>query len=188
MTDYSNGKIYKITSVLRPDLIYIGSTVWKLWKRMSSHRAKTNKSSSRQILELGDAVIELIHDFPCNSKEELRIEEQRVMNTFPVIVNQHDAYLSDEDRIAKDKQRMKIYRKTHKEELAEYNKKWREENQESLLEKQRKWNEINKVEIAAKRSQRYTCECGYECTYKNKSRHIKSQNHLALINSKSQIN
>ncbi len=69
------GFVYSIRSKSRPDLVYYGSTKQKLCKRMAIHRygAKNGKScSSKQILLLGDAYIELEETVEYNDKEELR--------------------------------------------------------------------------------------------------------------------
>ena len=116
-----------------------------------------------------------------NSLRELQQEEQRVMDTYPVIVNKQSAYLTDEERIAKDKERNKLYRESHKEEIAEINKKWYKENREYVLMKCRKWTETHKEETAARRSQRYLCGCGVESSYLHKSRHEKTAFHLQNI-------
>ena len=78
MPDFSKAKIYKIYSY-ENDNVYYGSTVETLSCRMSHHRAhfkryKNGKNAyitSFKILELTSAKIELVENFPCNSKEEL---------------------------------------------------------------------------------------------------------------------
>ena len=76
MPNYQQGKIYSIRSVSRPDLIYIGSTTQQLSKRMGGHRRKRKYNcSSTIIIDIGDAYIELIQNFPCNSVDELEAQE-----------------------------------------------------------------------------------------------------------------
>ena len=75
MKDYSNNKIYKITSLSRPDLIYYGSTCNSLSKRFSQHKMMANGSKSKDIINLGDAYISLVLLFPCNTKEEQYAKE-----------------------------------------------------------------------------------------------------------------
>lgn len=70
--NYKNGKIYAIRSY-QTEEIYIGSTTQTLTKRLSSH--KRNICNSKLILQYPDAYIELIENFPCNSKEELNRKE-----------------------------------------------------------------------------------------------------------------
>ncbi len=77
MPDYQNGKIYKLWSPQgEEDEIYIGSTTDKLYKRKASHKQKGNKCQSKILFEKYDDVrIEVIEEYPCNSKAELEKKE-----------------------------------------------------------------------------------------------------------------
>jgi len=75
MKDYSNNKIYKITSLSRPDLIYYGSTCNLLSKRFSQHKMMANGSKSKDIINIGDASISVVLLFPCRTKEEQYAKE-----------------------------------------------------------------------------------------------------------------
>lgn len=72
---YENSKIYKIVSPSNPDLVYYGSTIQKLSIRMAGHRARLNKCTSSMVLDKGDAIILLVENYSCNSKEELLKKE-----------------------------------------------------------------------------------------------------------------
>ena len=82
MPDYSKSKIYSIRSH-QTDLIYIGSTIQSLALRLSGHvrdfksfkNGKHNYVSSFDILKFEDYYIELICDFPCESKVHLHRKE-----------------------------------------------------------------------------------------------------------------
>ena len=82
MPNYQQGRIYSIRSVSNPDLIYIGSTTQTLSRRFSSHKRKNSKCSSREIITIGDAYIELIENFPCNDIYELEARENIHMRAF----------------------------------------------------------------------------------------------------------
>lgn len=81
--DYKNGKIYKITSD-STDKIYIGSTCQPLYKRIGKHKNNYknfingiyHKTTSFELIKLGDAIITLIEDFPCERKEQLLARER----------------------------------------------------------------------------------------------------------------
>jgi len=77
MPDYSKGKIYKLWSPELPeDMIYIGSTVNELYKRLCQHKKPSNKSSSSYIFFSANNVkIELIENYPCKDKNELTRRE-----------------------------------------------------------------------------------------------------------------
>ena len=85
MSKYQNGKIYKIVDV-GYNKTYYGSTCESLSQRMTRHRAKytaylkgniTNTRSFDLFDEFGieNCKIELVENYPCNSKEELRRRE-----------------------------------------------------------------------------------------------------------------
>ena len=75
MKDHLNNKIYKITSLSRPDLIYYGSTCNSLSKKFSQHKMMTNGSKSKDLINIGDVVISLVLLFPCTTKEEQYAKE-----------------------------------------------------------------------------------------------------------------
>ena len=71
--NFQNGKIYAIRSH-QTDKIYIGSTTQTLAVRFGGHK-KNMDCSSIQILEFGDAYIELLEEFPCANKMQLNRRE-----------------------------------------------------------------------------------------------------------------
>jgi len=87
MPDYSQGKIYAIRSPHIPN-VYIGSTIVPLSKRMGQHKASANKCSSKTVIDAGDAYIELVEAFPCESRDQLNKREGEVMRTTANCINQ----------------------------------------------------------------------------------------------------
>jgi len=85
MPNYQNGKIYSIRSHSRPDLVYVGSTCRRLSERFSKHKIASNTASSKQIIELGDAYIELIENYACGSKEELNRREGELIRSMDCV-------------------------------------------------------------------------------------------------------
>ena len=86
MTNYNNGKIYKIVCNLTNE-VYIGSTTQSLSKRLAQHvqeykvHVRNNRSSTRssQIIERGNYNIILIEEVSCNNKEQLhRVERKHI--------------------------------------------------------------------------------------------------------------
>lgn len=77
--DYQQGKIYRLYSPSRADVgVYYGSTIQKLCERFHGHKGdmKRNKNcSSKSIIEIGDVVIELVEEYPCNNRKELEARE-----------------------------------------------------------------------------------------------------------------
>lgn len=96
MTNYSKGKIYKIVSDNIDD-VYIGSTVQKLNRRLKDHKSDyknrkiTHPCSSHIIIEASDYKIELIENFPCDTKWELLQREQYYKENTPKCINKMNA-------------------------------------------------------------------------------------------------
>jgi hypothetical protein len=86
MSKYSEGKIYKLTSS-QTDKVYIGSTIRSLNDRFSNHKcsykswlkSQMNNITSYDLLQYDDVKIELIKEFPCETKKELEKEEGKII-------------------------------------------------------------------------------------------------------------
>jgi Tat protein secretion system quality control protein TatD with DNase activity len=159
---YQHGKIYKLTSSETTD-IYIGSTKQPLCKRLREHKddytsflkGRFHYVSSFDLIKYVDCKIELIKEYPCNSKKELEREEgyyQRKMKC----VN------------------MRIAGRTDKE--------WRDDNKEEIRERKKKYRENNKEKIKAHKSKKCICECGREYAHDHKARHERTKIHQDYIN------
>lgn len=88
MPNYQLGKIYVLRKTKNNQIFYVGSTVCQLSRRVSEHRQALTKKGIqdlklyRYINKLGgrDAFyIELYKNYPCNTVEELRRKEGKVM-------------------------------------------------------------------------------------------------------------
>ena len=95
---YKKGKIYKIVDI-GYNKCYIGSTCESLSQRMARHRASYNqflqgKSNEARSFEIFDdygvenCKIELIEEFSCNNKDELRKREGHFIKTTECINKQ----------------------------------------------------------------------------------------------------
>ena len=128
--DYACGQIYAIRSHLT-DQIYIGSTAQPLHKRFYQHKIKkVNDCTSREIIKHGDAYIELIENYPCQSKKELnRREGQHIRNT-ENCVNKNVAGRTPKESSAQYYEahraeileRQRIYDLAHRDKILEYKK------------------------------------------------------------------
>ena len=76
MADYQNGKIYKISSSLGPE-VYYGSTIRTLVARMYEHKSYLCCNSQLIFEKYGfeNCKIDLVEDYPCNSRKELEARE-----------------------------------------------------------------------------------------------------------------
>lgn len=77
MSNYQKSKIYAIRSPYI-DKYAIGSTALSLNKRFYQHNKNKKWTIFSEIIAFGDAYIELIELFPCNSKIELKQREQEL--------------------------------------------------------------------------------------------------------------
>jgi len=195
-TSYQNGKIYKIWS-LETDKIYVGSTCDTLTNRMCKHRldyknwkeGKRNLVTSAVLFDLvglENCKLELIHNFPCESKNELEAEEGRVMRLNKgLLVNMVIAGRSKAEYYQDNKGQINIknkeYRDSHKEQNKEYMKEYRDLNKEQIKIKQKEYRQQHKQELSIKQSQKMNCECGDIHTLSNKSQHLKSKKHQNFI-------
>jgi len=165
MPDYQKGKIYKIWSPHSDD-IYIGSSTQDLAVRMGKHRIDMD-CTAKNIINLGEAKIELIELYPCNSKIELNKREGYFIRSLDCVNRciagrtKHEYYEENKEVItAKKKQyrldnieqytkKDKIYYETNKEHIAEKKKEYNEANKEIIAEKKKANYEKNKEKVAA---------------------------------------
>ena len=131
MTDYSNGLIYKIVCRDENDTeIYYGSTV-NFISRQSHHKSSCTNPNDKEyhtnkykfMREHGgweNWHMIFIKNFPCETLQELKIEEQKYI-TEGGNLNKNNSYNTEEDR----KANKIIYQKTYrnKQKLLKLNKK-----------------------------------------------------------------
>ena len=133
---FQKGKIYMLWSVLG-DQKYYGSTVQTLGQRMSGHRNdyKTKKRicSSFKLFDLygvKNCQIELVLEYPCNSKSELDRKEGEYIRA-NACVNRCVAGQTDKEYKLEHKDKINEYQKkydlTHKEQKKEYTLKHKDE-------------------------------------------------------------
>ena len=207
MNKYQNGKIYCIRSP-STDKIYIGSTIEQyLSNRFGGHNrdykrflnGNRKNVSSFEIIKLGDAYIELLEAYPCNSKLELckkegeliRLHSDNCVNRCIAGRTRKD-YLSDnKEKIMEqqkqnykdNKETIKPKRKQNYEDNKEIIKQHYEDNKEIIKENKKKYYEINKDVINEKLKTKYNCECGTELRISHKFRHNKTIKHQTYLNS-----
>jgi hypothetical protein len=176
MTDYKNGKIYVIKTK-ETEEVYIGSTCECLKSRFSKHKScykrsllgvKFRDTTSGKILKYADAFIELIENFPCNTKKELLDREGHFIRSTPSCVNTQIQGRT-----------MKEYREDNDEKLKEQGKEYREKNREMINAKNReRYNsdkgKENREKNREKRNVKVPCPiCNKEYSKSNLSRHMK---------------
>ena len=91
MVNYQLGKIYTIRSSETVG-VYIGSTCQSLAKRFGGHKADYNINNNLSIANIfnygiENAYIELLENYPCNSREELMKREGEQMRLMKNCIN-----------------------------------------------------------------------------------------------------
>ena len=160
MPNYQNGKIYKITSP-STDKIYIGSTTQQLNSRFSDHKSCYNtglNKSSAKIIQYNDCIIELIEEYPCESKRELEHREQFYMDLYSeIIVNQNNTIgnkKADSDKF-KNSQKYKDWYETNKETLNAKKRIHHHKHKEKNNERSRKYTQDHREELNQKKKEYY---------------------------------
>jgi len=152
MPDYKNGKIYAIRSKQTPQQ-YIGSTCRTLRQRFSAHKSafklkqvndKVRVGQAHNILKYDDCYIELIENFPCESKKELLDREGYFIRRVPCVnIQIHgrtmEEYIKDNEE--KLKRQSKEYYEKNKEELIIKGRQYKKDNVEKLKEKRKEYDE-----------------------------------------------
>ena len=149
MNRYENGKIYKIVDIGYKKM-YIGSTTESLKKRFERHRSKylreftqgkgDNTRSYWLFQEFGveNCRIELIKNYPCNSREELEreegkhIKENDCINKIIAGRTIQEPYKEENEYICFQQQ---IYRELHPDKRQEEGRKRYEKKKAEFLEK-----------------------------------------------------
>ena len=160
--DFSKGKIYKITNDFNDD-VYIGSTCDRLVKRFATHKAaaKQEKNKNRPLYKLINEVgfqrfrIQLIEEFPCNDKYELRQREGHYIRILSKNLNKNIAGRTEQEtkkeyrdnNKEKIKETKKEYYEKNKEQILDYIKQYKEDNKEKIKENNKEYRDNNKEKI-----------------------------------------
>jgi len=186
MPDYSKGKIYSIRSHLTTD-VYIGSTTDTLPKRLFNHKrfykkwliTKKPYTTSFKIIEKDfECYIELVENYPCNSKNELERREGEIIRA-TTCVNK----CIPGRTIQQITEYQKQYRENNKEQKIGYNKNYGIINKEIISEQKKIYRENNKQKISERKKQKYTCECGSTLRKDDKVSHEKTIKHQNFLTS-----
>jgi hypothetical protein len=167
--DYSKGLIYKLQHNTINDLVYIGSTI-NFTRRKHCHKSSCNNENDNTLKyttmranggwdSFRMVVVKL---YPCNSKRELDVEEERYRVELQASLNSNRCHITDEEIVKYQKK----YQKNHYEA-----------NREAILENQKKYNEANKDKL----NEKFKCDCGGKFTLQNKAIHEKTKKHKQFL-------
>jgi len=154
MPAYKQGKVYMIWSP-HTNKVYIGSTTQPLHKRFYDHcHTLYRRTSAHEVIDCGDARIELIEEYPCASKSELNRREGQIIReracVNKVVAGRTNAEWRQEKKDALAA-KAKVYRQEKKEQIAAQRKVYRQEKKEALAAKAKVYRQEKKEQIAAQR-------------------------------------
>ena len=162
MVNYQNGKIYKLWSD-QSDMLYIGSTTQPLSQRLGGHKKNIKEKYNITGADMANHTnikIELIENFPCDSKESLHAREGYYIRLFRNdLLNKripgrtrseysYDYYKANSDT---QKQKSVDYRAANREKISAYNAAYCQKNHEKELARGAKYHAINREWMAAKK-------------------------------------
>ena len=169
--------IYKISVA---DEFYIGST--DNFEVRKYHHIKTMKKSKLKLYQAirdndYEFVMEKLHDYDCETDEELRMEERRVYDEMKPTLNRTRPHITKEDKVAYKKQ----YQQENKEKIAlkqkeKYENRTIEEQQNDTL-RRKQYRIDNKEKLSQKNRAKCVCECGFNGSIKHMKRHKSSPIH-----------
>ena len=155
MPDYSKCVIYTIKT---GDGLYVGSTC-NYVNRKYSHKSTINNEACsnynyklyKTIRENGGAWDMQPHSvYPCNSKIEMNIEEERVRKELNADLNSQSCYGLDGDNVIKYQ---KEYQLANKDKLAEQRKEYKLKNKDKIVEYKKEYYLKNKDKIAEQKKE-----------------------------------
>ena len=191
MSDYSKSVIYMIKKKDDDDNenVYIGSTN-NFTRRKHQHKSNCNNPNRKQhnlkvyqyIRDNGgwdEWIMDVILNYPCDSREELEEREDIIMCEIKSVLNNNRAKRSikeyridNRDKLA---EQMKQYYEVNKDKVLEQTKEYYENNCDKIKEYHKKWYKNNIDKIAEKRSEKIKCDiCGCEISKGNLLTHKKS--------------
>jgi hypothetical protein len=150
------GRIYSIRSP-NTDKIYIGSTTMTLAKRIYQHKKRLN-CSSIEIINMGDAYIELLENYECKDKNELHRREGELQRQYKDICinkkiegrNATEYKQTDNYAISQNK-----YRKSDKNKENQKRYKKKSDNYKKYQKEYKKMDKYKKDQQEYKKTDKY---------------------------------
>jgi len=152
MPNYQNGKIYTVRNYADNTLIYVGSTIQSLSRRLSKHRSDCRAGCGIALYshivdnDWTNWYIELYEYYPCNNKTELERREGQIIReigTINKMVAGRTYKERYEENAEKIKENLKKYRKENADKIKEYQK----ENADKIKEYQKEYRKENADKI-----------------------------------------
>jgi hypothetical protein len=197
MPDYQNGKIYTIRCKSDNTLIYVGSTITTLSRRLAEHKSKSKKYNTRKIYQSindnwDDWYIELYEVYPCENKEELNKREGEITREIGTLNYQIAGRSYEEwrdDNIDKIKLTQQEYNKNNTEKLKLTKREYYQNNFEKVKLTQQEYNKNNAEKLKLTKREYYEknfekLKLAQQEYNKNNADKIKEQTKLYRENNK----
>lgn len=143
MPDYSKSIIYTIRT---RDGLYVGSTT-NFTKRKCSHNCQIRTRNTKLYKTIrdndGEWDMKPYKEFPCETKQQLNIEEERIRCELKADLNACSCYGHKFNKSESDKK----WRENNKEREYQSHKKYREENKEHLKKYHKEWRRKKGIKV-----------------------------------------
>ena len=167
MPDYNKCVIYTIRT---GEGLYVGSTCRYNQRKYNHKSIINNENSDKYNFKLyktirdNDGVWDMQphSQYPCNSKMEMTIEEERIRKELKADLNMNSCFQTKDESREKMKNYLKNYRTNNKDKAKIQKHNFYIKNKQKLHEK-------------------FSCECGGKYLHNNRLQHFKSQKHLKYI-------
>lgn len=159
---YRHGKIYRL--ICEDSHFYIGSTITSLEKRFGCHlymiekRLCGGKYAHMYTIPINEIQIELIEQFPCDTREQLRQRENTYIARYkddPLCMNTCRAYREEDDKKKHDA----AYYRNNRESIKKVQQLYYEKNRERIRAYHVRYSEEHPDRIAA-------CQAAYKASHR----------------------
>ena len=201
MPDYAKTVIYKITT---GNDLYIGSTC-NFTRRKNCHKSAIYNDKIKDYNTLlyqtirendGEWDIKVVVEFPCNTKQEKTIEEERLRILLGANLNGYKCHTTKEERTEYMRLFSLNYRNGDKrDEMLKAKKEWYENNKVNIRLQQNEYR-ANNIELCRqqkkdsyhlnkeKHKEITICDCDCEVRKREITRHKKTAKHIKLMEAK----
>lgn len=173
MPKYENGVIYKLVNGSTED-VYYGSSCNNLNCRKSQHKHVYKKylvgehhyCSSFDLFDpdINDVEIEVVENYPCDTKQQLLHRERYYIENFPC-VNRQVPIRTKTEQVAIDKVRYRNFYQANRDKMIAKVSAWRASNPDKV----KAYTEKSNAKV--------TCECGATMAKRCLKRHKQSETH-----------
>jgi hypothetical protein len=164
MTNYKNGKIYKLVS-FNTERVYIGSTCEKLSVRKAKHKShykqyfngKGQRITSFEIVKYDDFDIILLEYYSCDTKEQLHARERYYIENTANCVKKVIPTRTKKEYGDVNREKIRVYKKQYDTENKEYLKAKSKEYTMRNIDSIKKYREANKERIDSYKKIKHSC-------------------------------